>query len=211
MHSKHMRSQHAQRRASHMPPRGRGRGPGRGRGRGRGRQAAAPTTTTEELSGWFAGNLPDDWFTEPVTVTFDRDEIIVTGSLAMPKVDKAADPAVAAQARIDAFRETTRDDRVAIAQRAEATFMRHVSWTVTCGTEDAAFTVASIPVMTRLDMDERQLLDTLIDAGVARSRSDALAWSVRLVAENESEWLDKLRSAMTEVEELRSQGPASKK
>jgi Arc/MetJ-type ribon-helix-helix transcriptional regulator len=60
-------------------------------------------------------------------------------------------------------------------------------------------------------MEERQLLDTLIDAGVARSRSEALAWAVRLVADNEVEWLAKLRNAMSEVEELRNEGPASKK
>ena len=64
--------------------------------------------------------------------------------------------------------------------------------------------------MTRLLMEERQLLDTLIQAGVARSRSEALGWTVRLVAENESEWISKLREAMTEVDEVRKQGPASR-
>lgn len=224
MHPKHARAiavrkhihENAHRKGSHMSERtpgegrGRHRGPGRGRGRGRGRQVEVPATSTEELSAWFAGNLPDDWFTEPATVVFDRDEIIVTGELAMPKVDESADPAVAARARIAAFRETTRDDRVGIARRAEATFLRNVSWTVTCGSEAGEFTVASVPVMTRLHMEERQLLDTLIDAGVARSRSEALAWAVRLVADNEAEWLDKLRGAMTEVEELRNQGPKSR-
>ena len=179
------------------------------RGRGRGRQAEPPQTTTEELSGWFAGNLPDDWFTDPASIRFDRDEIFVTGTLATPKVDKTADSTVAAQARIDAFRESTREARIGIALRAQAQYLRQVSWAVTCGDQSRAYTVASVPVMTRLHMDERQVLDTLIDAGVARSRSEALAWSVRLVAENEAEWIDKLRSAMTEVEELRKEGPAS--
>lgn len=194
---------------SHARGRGRGPGSGRGRGRGRGRQAEPPSTTQQELSAWFAGNLPDDWFTEPAAVIFDRDEIVVTGALAMPKVDADADPSVAASARIGAFRETTREDRIAIAERAQATYERTVSWAVTCGDQDVAFTVASVPVMTRLHIEERQLLDTLIDAGVARSRSEALAWSVRLVADNESAWIADLRSAMTEVAELRKQGPAS--
>jgi hypothetical protein len=181
------------------------------RGRGRGRQAEPPPTTTEELSGWFAGNLPDDWFTEPASILFDRDEIFVTGALATPKLDDTADPTVAAHARIDAFRETTRDARIAIAARAEAKYLRKVSWAVTCGDEASEYTVASVPVMTRLRMNERRVLDTLIDAGVARSRSEALAWAVRLVGDNESEWIEKLRSAMTEVEELRNQGPDSQK
>ncbi len=54
---------------------------------------------------------------------------------------------------------------------------------------------------------ERQVLDTLVDAGVARSRSDALAWSVRLVGEHAEEWLAKLRSAMSNVDDLRAEGP----
>ena len=51
------------------------------------------------------------------------------------------------------------------------------------------------------------MLDTLVDAGVARSRSDALAWSVKLVGEHTEEWLTKLRDAMRNVDDLRSEGP----
>lgn len=188
-------------------PHGRGRGP-QGRGR-RGRQSEPVAVTTQELSAWFAGNVSDDWFTEPVSVVFDRDEIIVTGSVPTPRVEDGVDARAAAEARIDGFRETTRDDRIGIASRAESKFERKVSWAVTCGDVHQAYTVASVPVMTRLHMEERKTLDTLIDAGVARSRSEALAWAVSLVAENESEWIEKLRSAMTEVEELRNQGPDS--
>lgn len=209
---------HSHGKGTHMPPKGRGRhrgghgpgrGPGRGRGRGRGRQPEPTPTSTEALNAWFAGNLPDDWFIEPASVVFDRDEIIVSGELAMPKIDDATDASIAAQERMNSFRITTRDDRISIAARAEATFERKVSWAVACGDEQMDYTVTSVPVMTRLHMDERQLLDTLIDAGVARSRSEALAWAVRLVGENEAEWLGKLRDAMSEVEELRNQGPSS--
>jgi len=189
--------------------RGRGRGHGPGRGRGRGRQAEPTPTSMQELSAWFAGNIPDDWFVEPVSIEYDRDEIIVSGALPMPKLDDQADPVVAATERMNGFRENTRDDRIAIASRAEANFERKVSWTVTCGDQAMEYTVANVPVMTRLHMEERRLLDTLIDAGVARSRSEALAWAVRLVADNEAEWIDKLRNAMSEVESLRDEGPAS--
>jgi hypothetical protein len=63
--------------------------------------------------------------------------------------------------------------------------------------------------MTRLRMPERRVLDTLVDSGVARSRSHALAWCVRLVAEKQDEWLSGLRDALSHVEEVRKQGPAS--
>ncbi len=168
-----------------------------------------PDVSREELGAWFAGNLPDDWFTEPATINFDRDEILVTGSLAMPQVADGDDRAIAAHARIAAFREDTREHRMAIADRAQGLYLRHVSWAVTCGDKEAAFTTASIPVMTRLGMENRAVLDTLIDAGVARSRSEALAWCVRLVADNESEWIDKLRAAMADLQDLRDQGPDS--
>ena len=73
--------------------------------------------------------------------------------------------------------------------------------------ERILFTHIAVPVMTRLRQSERQVLDTLVDAGVARSRSDALAWSVRLVGEHADEWLAKLRAAMTAVDDVRAEGP----
>lgn len=187
-------------------------GPRGGRGRGRGRrQPAPPSTTPEELRAWFAGSIPDDWFGEPVDVVFDRDEILVSGSLASPKVQDGDDVALAADARIAAFREDTREQRIGIAQRAEHQFQRAVSWAVTCGDEERSFTRASVPVMTRLHLEDRHILDTLIDAGVARSRSEAMAWCVRLVADNEAEWLEELRTAMTDLEAARSKGPGSRR
>jgi hypothetical protein len=166
--------------------------------------------TSEELNAWFAGNLPDDWFEDAPVVAFDRDEVLVTATLPMPKLAEGDDRVVAANARIAAFREETRDRRIAVAERAQHTYLRRVSWAVTCGEQEAAFTTASVPVMTRLSMQERATLDTLIDAGVARSRSEALAWCVQLVAENEAEWIAHLRTAMEEVAELRYAGPASR-
>jgi hypothetical protein len=71
------------------------------------------------------------------------------------------------------------------------------------------FTTLSVPVMTRLRQSERRVLDTLVDAGVARSRSDALAWCVRLTGENADVWLSRLRAALRHVEEVRDQGPGT--
>ncbi len=61
--------------------------------------------------------------------------------------------------------------------------------------------------MTRLRFDERQVLDTLIDSGVVRSRSEGLAWCVHQVGQHQSEWIDRLKEAMSEVERIRSEGP----
>jgi hypothetical protein len=98
-----------------------------------------------------------------------------------------------------------------IADEAQDKYGRKVSWGVEIGADDKVerilFTHIAVPVMTRLRQQERQVLDTLVDAGVARSRSDALAWSVKLVGEHTDEWLTKLRDAMKNVEDLRSEGP----
>ena len=121
------------------------------------------------------------------------------------------DNSLAAGARISAFREDTREHRISVALRAEQLFERSVSWAVACGDEHHSFTRASVPVMSRLHLEDRQILDTLIDAGVARSRSEAMAWCVRLVAENEASWLDELRAAMTDLEATREKGPHSQR
>jgi hypothetical protein len=170
-------------------------------------------SATTRLTAWFAGRVPDDWFAGPVEVAVDREEILVTGSLPEPAVDvedlddAEAAKEIAARARIEAFREDTRDRRVRIASEAEARFARKVSWGARCGDTEAAFTTASVPVMTRLRMRERAVLDTLIDAGVARSRSEALAWCVRLVDRHQGEWIGQLRDALTAVQEARAAGP----
>ena len=166
-------------------------------------------TEQEQVSGWFAGRLPEDWFTGAAEVRVDRDEIVVIGRLEKPTGSDAAaaEAHEAAVGRISRFREDTRDQRMAIAREAERRFERKVSWGARCGEEAALFTHVAAPVMTRLRQPERQVLDTLVEAGVARSRADALGWCVRLVGEHTQEWLEQLREAMTSVQRLRSEGP----
>jgi hypothetical protein len=165
---------------------------------------------TTTLEGWFAGRLPDAWFSGPPSVTADREEILVVGTLAEPAYPDGADDAAKAaarRARILRFREETREQRMRIADEAEASTGRKVAWGARCGDEEKTFTALAVPVMTRLRMRERQTLDTLVSAGVARSRSDALAWCVRLVRDHEGEWIEQLRAALVAVEEARATGP----
>lgn len=168
-----------------------------------------PECDDVECAAWFAGRLPDDWFVAPVTVHSDRDEILVRGQLPAPASAPDGDDAarVAAEARIAGFREDTRLQRMKIAEVAQGQWGRVVSWAVSCGPVEASFTTASVPVMTRLRFDQRQVLDTLIDTGVVRSRSEALAWCVAQVGEHQAEWIGRLKEAMTEVERIRSEGP----
>ena len=154
-----------------------------------------------ECTSWFVGRLPDDWFTEAPEVTVDREEIVVVGRIAVPEPGAEA-------GRAKRFREDTREQRIRIAEEAEQRFGRKVAWGVRAGDERYLFAHLAVPVMTRLRQSERLLLDTLIDAGVARSRSDALAWCVRLVDKHQGEWVQELRDALVHVEEVRRRGPA---
>jgi hypothetical protein len=164
----------------------------------------------QEVQAWFAGRVPDGWFSGPPEVSADGDEILVVGNLPDVEVAKGSKPearAAARSARIDRFREETREQRMRIAQEAERLFERKVSWGAACGDERKLFTTMSTPVMTRLRMTERQVLDTLVESGVARSRSDALAWCVRLVGQNQEQWIKDLRDALVKVGQVRQEGP----
>jgi hypothetical protein len=167
-------------------------------------------TTDDRVRGWFAGRVPGGWFVEPVDVSEDREEILVSGRLAEPSLPADASEDARAEAHagsIRAHREDTRDQRIRIAQEAERRFGRKVAWGARCGELTEVFTTVSVPVMTRLRMAERQVLDTLIDAGIARSRSEALAWCVRLVGRHQSDWIEQLREAVAHVARARDEGP----
>jgi hypothetical protein len=172
--------------------------------------SSTPEETTGTVRGWFTGRLPQDWFTGPAEVRVDREEITVVGTLPSPEVAadaSDAERAAAADGRARSYREDTREQRMAIAREAEHRFDRKVAWGVEVDGRRVLFTHLAVPVMTRLRQPERMVLDTLVAAGVARSRSEALAWSVRLVGRNAEEWLGELRSAMEQVERVRAQGP----
>ncbi|WP_025735363.1 hypothetical protein [Mycobacterium genavense] len=164
-------------------------------------QAQQPDATG--AAEWFAGRLPEAWFDGDPTVVVDREEITVIGKLAHGAEESEA----RAEGRASRFREETRSERMRIADEAQDRYGRKVSWGVEINGERILFTHIAVPVMTRLKQPERQVLDTLVDAGVARSRADALAWSVKLVGEHTEEWLAKLRDAMSAVDDLRAQGP----
>jgi hypothetical protein len=186
------------------------------------RAAGAGADPAAVIRGWFLGRLPGDWFTGDAEVLADREEITVIGPLPAAGTGDAAE-ATAGEATAggagsagdagagdaERFREESRETRMAIAREAETLFGRKVSWGVRCESRTVMFTTLSVPVMTRLRQPERRVLDTLVDAGVARSRSDALAWCVRLVGQHELAWLGDLRVALRHVEEVRAGGPRS--
>ncbi len=162
-----------------------------------------------EPTSWFAGRLPEEWFEAAPEVTVDREEITVVGTLPAVETADGVDGGAAEAGRIARWREDTRAQRMRIADEAEARYGRKVAWGARCGETRELFTHLAVPVMTRLRQPERRVLDTLVESGVARSRADALAWSVRLVGQHEDTWLASLRDALTAVREAREAGPAA--
>ena len=156
------------------------------------------------INDWLTGRLPDDWF-ESFTLISDREELTILGTLTQPESDTEE----SRSGRIRRFREETRPARITIAQELEGRTGRKVTWGATCGDITQVFTRLTVPVMAWLPQPERKVLDTLVEAGAARSRFDALAWCVRLVSEHEKDWLADLASAMAAVREVRRPGPRS--
>ena len=193
-------------------------GPGHRGARGRGgppgaRHQEGHVPPADGVTGWFAGRLPDGWGTPEIAV--DRDEVTVVVTASAPATRAAttggaeADVAAAEAGRATRWREDTREERIQIAREAEHRFGRKVAWGVKVGGTRQLFTHLSVPVMTRLRQPERQVLDTLVDSGVARSRAEAVAWCVKLVGRNADRWLAELREAMQAVEKVREQGPVT--
>ena len=148
-----------------------------------------------EIREFFEDRLPAEWFVGAPSIESDEEEILCVGALPPG-------------ATVEGFRETTRQERVAVAQEAASRFGRIVSWGVEHEGVTTLFTTHSAPVMTRLKLRERAVLETLIDGGIARSRSEALAWCVKLVARHQEDWLAELREALGAVEQVRVGGPS---
>lgn len=148
----------------------------------------------QEIQEFFERRVPEGWFSAHPRIDLDDEEILCVGVLAPG-------------ATVEGFREETRAERMSIAAEAESRFRRKVSWGVEQDGRTTLFTTQSTPVMTRLRLQERAVLDTLISAGIARSRSEALAWCVKLVGRHQAEWLEDLRGALADVERVRAEGP----
>lgn len=172
------------------------------------------TTTTADIQAWFDSHIDKSWGSEGVTIKTDDDEILAIVKVStedgdLPESKDEKEIAIKRIAR--RFRKATRQSRMSVADSAQELFERKVSWGVQAGEDTYLFTHVTAPAMTRLRISEREVLDTLVNSGVASSRSEALGWCVKFVRDNESEWLESLRDAFKSVEEVRNAGPSRKK
>ncbi len=153
----------------------------------------------EEVAALIARRLPPGLSARPPIVRLYPDEVVV-----LLEVDPAGegDPE-AERALIERRREETRPARIKVARELERELGLPVAWGMRAGAVESLFSTRTSPVMTRLGRAEREVLDTLVAAGVAETRSSALAYAVRAFAAEHAEWLAEVRQAIAEVERVR--------
>jgi hypothetical protein len=162
---------------------------------------------TKELQQWIGERLPDGIAAAPPEITFYDDEIVIVVPLAEDATGADAESEerrAAAYRLIAQRREETRSLRIKLARELQARLGRPVAWGMRAGSSEALFTTRSTPVMTRLGRAEREVLDTLVAAGVADTRSSALAYAVRAFAAEHTDWLAEVREAIAQVDQVRA-------
>jgi hypothetical protein len=151
----------------------------------------------DDLLSLLARRLPPDLAAAPPEVRRYPDELLLVLRLDGPA-------GVEPQALIARRRAETRGLRMEIARELERATGLPVAWGMRAGGQEILFTTRTAPVMTRLGRAEREVLDTLVAAGVADTRSSALAYAVRAFAAEHAEWLAEVRTAIAEVERVRA-------
>jgi hypothetical protein len=148
------------------------------------------------LRDWLGDRLPTEWLAGPAEIDMDREEALVVLPLA-EGIDSGS------------FRQASRDQRIRLAQQAEEAFGISISWGTTTGGERRLFTTVRAAVPVALALPERQVLDGLVEAGVAGDRTEAVAWCIRLVGQHESDWLRDLREAVAAAPPGRRERPVA--
>lgn len=154
----------------------------------------------EELQSLVANRLPPELATQPPIIRHYPDELVIVLQL---EPGAAGEEPTGVQQFIARRREETRALRMKLARELERATGLAVAWGMRVGEVEALFTSRTAPVMSRLGRMEREVLDTLVAAGVADTRSSALAYTVRAFAAEHAEWLGEVRHAIAEVERVR--------
>lgn len=159
-----------------------------------------------EAQRWLEERLPPVLRAAPPDVRVYDDEAVIILHLdtAGLPAGEGAERRQAEERLIAVRREETRPLRMKLAHELQPALGRPVAWGMRAGSSGALFTSRSVPVMTRLGRAEREVLDTLVAAGVADTRSAALAYVVRAFAYEHSDWLVEVREALAQVEAVRS-------
>ncbi|HEU5102687.1 MAG TPA: hypothetical protein VFU22_26865, partial [Roseiflexaceae bacterium] len=134
-----------------------------------------------ELQSWLQERVPANVVSGPPEIAIYDDEAVIVLPLLLPELGRAPEVEerrAAERELIAQRREETRPWRMKLARELQSKLGRAVAWGMRAGESEALFSTRSVPVMTRLGRAERDVLDTLVAAGVADTRSAALAYAV---------------------------------
>ncbi|NJN15211.1 MAG: hypothetical protein HC822_02345 [Oscillochloris sp.] len=159
-------------------------------------------TDQETLARQLEQRLPEELRIAPPIIQRYEDELLIMLTIAPPETP-GDDPLRAAQQQIAVQRESSRKLRMQLAAEIQRAVGLPVAWGMRVGDVEVLFTSRTVPVMTRLNRLERDVLDTLVAAGVADTRSSALAYVVRTFALEHGSWLEEVRGAIAEVSRVR--------
>lgn len=160
-----------------------------------------------EVSQWVYARLPAALLSGPPEVALYDDEVVIVLPIVGAPGGAAAGPNEQRQAEfrlIAERREETRQLRMKLARELQKQLDLPIAWGMRVGGSEVLFTTRSAPVMTRLGRAEREVLDTLVAAGVADTRSAALAYAVRAFALEHADWIAEVRAAIAQVEQVRA-------
>ncbi|MDE3075391.1 MAG: hypothetical protein KGJ86_08170 [Chloroflexota bacterium] len=156
-----------------------------------------------QLKEWLLNHLPATVAAAEPDISVDGDEILIVLKLNTSSIAEEQNRPEAERALIERRRNETRGLRTQAGRRLGRSFGRAVSWGMQAGDSLELFTNNTAPVMTRLSRQERHVLDALITAKVANTRSGALGYVVRTFAAEHQEWLAEVQEAMSRVAGLR--------
>ena len=160
-----------------------------------------------ELQSWLQDRAPANLLAGSPEIAIYDDEVVIVLPILIPEQNDALaeeEQRAAEHTLIARRREETRPWRMKQARELQSKLGRAVAWGMRAGASETLFTTRSVPVMTRLGRTERDVLDTLVAAGVADTRSAALAYAVRAFAAEHTDWLDEVREAIAQVDQVRS-------
>lgn len=160
----------------------------------------------DELVQWLAARLPEALLAAPPRLALYDDELVAVLSPLVPELESDDEDQRRGHERalIARLREETRPLRMRLAAELQPLLGRPVAWGMRLGGSEALFSTRTVPVMTRLNRREREVLDTLVATGVADTRSAALAYCVRVFASEHDDWLGEARAVAEQAQQVRA-------
>jgi hypothetical protein len=160
-----------------------------------------------------AEQLPAHLLGEEPELTLEDDELLVVMQVNTDGVTgEGKERRLGEQELIMRLRQESRALRIQLARAIHHDYGFVVSWGMRAGETLRMFTSnATKPVMTRLTREERKVLDSIIAANIANTRSAAISYIIRIYAREHQDWLQEVQLLSERMAQLRDQAQGEEK